>query len=542
MRIKLALLLSFSALSTQVFAQTARPVWPAPPQVTVGANLKELLFDWEPVPGAVIYRLLQKTTSDPREYFAPISDRLRRTRAAIPISVHQQLWNTTRYIVLACNPAGCTRSAEVFPRDLMLDTIGYFKASNTGANDRFGRQVAASADGSTIAVSAEGEDSNATGMDGDQANNSAPNSGAVYVYRRSGRSWAQEAYLKPPDVQAGGRFGAGSPYRLRTLELSANGSRLLIGAPASAVSGLANAGRAYVFERDSASHWSIGLELRAPVAAANDYFGYSVDLTSDGNMLKVNSLLPIDQDSGEPEGRTHLWINNGSTWTYQLAPQYGGDICRSTRLSANGRTLVSYCLSNTAGTARVTTMKRQANNSWTPGPDIIVPWVSGAPKMAITYSGSWLAVAQGNIGMYRWDGSRWVLDVTILPWTVSDGPGTDGWGEALEFSRHGEFLAIGDPSARIFDAGVSDPTIGSRRDGAVVIYKHRPESIPQWYSFKTVKASNPGVDDTFGASVAFAGSGRYLAIGAPQEDGAARGVDGDQTSEAAVDSGAMYLY
>ena len=543
MRTLLAILITLAALTTQATAQT-KPVWPAPPQVTVGADLKELIFDWEPVPGAVIYRLLQKTTDNPREYFAPIGERLRRTRAAIPISVHQQLWNTTRYIVLACNLAGCTRSAEVFPRDLMLNTIGYFKASNTDANDGFGRQVAISADGSTLAVTAEGESSNATGVNGNQANNSAPQSGAVYVYRRNGRSWAQEAYLKAPVVQAGGRFGGGSPYRHRTLALSANGSLLLVGAPASTVTGFGNAGRAYLFDRDAANNWSVELELGPPVAAANDYFGYSVDLSSDGRTIKVDSLLP-NHSSGEPEGRTHLWTFAGDSWTYQRALQFSGDLCRSSRLSADGLTLVRYCLPTLEGTgmARVTTMKRQPDGSWRFAPDLGVPWNVGPAKMAITYSGSWLAVDEGSsIGMFQWNGTRWAVDVHILPWSVSDGPGEGGWAEALEFSRHGEFLAIGDPSARIFGAGVSDPTIGSDWDGAVVIYKHAPESIPQWFSFKTVKATNPDRDDSFGTSVAFGSQGWYLAIGAPREDGAARGVDGDQTSEAAPDSGAVYLY
>jgi hypothetical protein len=39
-----------------------------------------------------------------------------------------------------------------------------------------------SADGSTIAVGALGEDSNATGINGDQSNNTAADSGAVYLY------------------------------------------------------------------------------------------------------------------------------------------------------------------------------------------------------------------------------------------------------------------------------------------------------------------------------------------------------------------------
>ena len=58
----------------------------------------------------------------------------------------------------------------------------YVKASNTGANDEFGQSIALSADGTTLAVGAVGEGSNATGIGGNQANNSAPLAGAVYVY------------------------------------------------------------------------------------------------------------------------------------------------------------------------------------------------------------------------------------------------------------------------------------------------------------------------------------------------------------------------
>jgi hypothetical protein len=46
----------------------------------------------------------------------------------------------------------------------------------------FGWSVALSADGSTLAVGARNEDSNATGLNGNQADNSAGDSGAVYLY------------------------------------------------------------------------------------------------------------------------------------------------------------------------------------------------------------------------------------------------------------------------------------------------------------------------------------------------------------------------
>ena len=60
--------------------------------------------------------------------------------------------------------------------------IGYFKASNTGRFDNFGVAISLSADGDTLAVGAIDEDSSATGINGDQNNNSTPSSGAVYLY------------------------------------------------------------------------------------------------------------------------------------------------------------------------------------------------------------------------------------------------------------------------------------------------------------------------------------------------------------------------
>jgi trimeric autotransporter adhesin len=57
-----------------------------------------------------------------------------------------------------------------------------------------------------------------------------------------------------------------------------------------------------------------------------------------------------------------------------------------------------------------------------------------------------------------------------------------------------------------------------------------------------VKAPNPGYHDFFGISLAICGAGRTLAVGAFSEDSAARGIDGNQSSDSAPDSGAVYLY
>ena len=58
----------------------------------------------------------------------------------------------------------------------------YVKASSTSGRAEFGTSVALNDDGSVLAVGAPRESSGATGIDGDQADDSAVESGAVYTY------------------------------------------------------------------------------------------------------------------------------------------------------------------------------------------------------------------------------------------------------------------------------------------------------------------------------------------------------------------------
>jgi hypothetical protein len=81
----------------------------------------------------------------------------------------------------------------------------YLKASNTGAFDNFGGSLALSGD--ILAVGAIGEASTATGIGGNQADNSAFNRGAVYVFTRTGGIWSQQAYVKAPNTGVGDVFG-----------------------------------------------------------------------------------------------------------------------------------------------------------------------------------------------------------------------------------------------------------------------------------------------------------------------------------------------
>ena len=72
----------------------------------------------------------------------------------------------------------------------------YIKASTPGLTDNFGYAVQLSEDGDTMAVSAYFEASGATGINGDEADDSIPQAGAVYIFVRDGSSWSQQAYIK----------------------------------------------------------------------------------------------------------------------------------------------------------------------------------------------------------------------------------------------------------------------------------------------------------------------------------------------------------
>ena len=101
------------------------------------------------------------------------------------------------------NSASSSGAVYVFVRDGMgnWSQQTYVKASNTDPFDYFGSSVAISDD--TMVVGAALEDSGATGVNGNQADNSVLHSGAAYVFVRDAMgNWSQQAYLKASKTAA----------------------------------------------------------------------------------------------------------------------------------------------------------------------------------------------------------------------------------------------------------------------------------------------------------------------------------------------------
>jgi hypothetical protein len=200
---------------------------PSSPAKAASANLtfsaiKNFRFTWTDVTDATFYRLLENT--DGLSGFVQVGSDITQGTQTFDHIIPLYARVNAQYILQSCNASGCTDASTVSVANNLVSSIGYFKASNTGQGDLFGIAVSLSADSNTLAISAQLEDSNTSGV------NSVPNddgtasgSGAVYVFSRSGTTWAQQAYIKASNTGAGDIFG-------KAVSLSADGNTLAVGA------------------------------------------------------------------------------------------------------------------------------------------------------------------------------------------------------------------------------------------------------------------------------------------------------------------------
>jgi trimeric autotransporter adhesin len=199
----------------------------------------------------------------------------------------------------------------------------YIKASNNDANDDFGHAVAIS--GNTIAVGAPAEDSSATGINMDQSSDSEIDSGAVYVYFRSGTMWQQQAYIKASNTDFTDKFGASVALHGDTLAVGAtdeDSSTTGIGAQTN--ESAFEAGAAYVFVR-SAGMWSQQAFIKPSNTQGGDRFGGAVALGENRLVVGAHAedsgaagIGGIQSDNGASDaGAVYVFARTGTTWTQE---------------------------------------------------------------------------------------------------------------------------------------------------------------------------------------------------------------------------------
>jgi hypothetical protein len=414
----------------------------------------------------------------------------------------------------------------------------YLKASNPGSNDQFGHVVALSADGNILAVSAPFEDSGATGVDGDQADNSLQQSGAVYVFARTGTVWSQQAYLKASntgEAEDGDQFGF-------SLALSDDGTTLAAGAIAEdsadasingnqADNSANSAGAVYVFAR-TGSRWSQQAYVKSSSphgADANDLFGYSVGLSADGNTLAVgaydeagsSNIVNGPEDNNAPgTGAVLVFTRNGASWSRQAylkaSTQDRADSLGAwVAISDDGNTVVAGAPDEDSLTTGINTVESGHSGRIGTLDDISV----GAAYVFVRSGTTWSQQASfkaSNSGIEDWFGVRLALS---------------GDGNTLAVSAPNE-----DGGAKGINGGQDDNSAGEA--GAVYLFTRAGAT---WTFQSYVKASNAEAFDEFGSGVALSRHGA-LAVGARSEDGGGRGANGDENDNAVTDSGAVYLF
>ncbi len=503
---------------------------PTAPTLIASADIKQLKFTWASATGATNYRLLQNP--DGASGFTQVGADIAATvtSANVDVAVHRHDWVKALYRLEACNAAGCSASSALSVTSVMLDAIGYIKASNTGIADNFGRSIAISGDGTTLAVGASGERSGATGVNGDQTDDNVRDAGAVYLFVRVGAQWSQQAYLKASNASALDFFG-------ENLALSADGNTLAVAAPGedSKATGVnqdeANddaqkAGAVYVFTRVGAQ-WSQQAYVKASNAQEGDSFGDAMAISADGNTLAVgatgedsaSSEVNVGQfnNAADQSGAVYVFARTGTQWVQQayvkasntgVLDAFGGALA----LSADGNLLAA-----------------------------------GAPNEASNAKGvgqdqhNDLATSAGAVYILARAGAQWSHQAYLKASNTAAG---NVFGVSVAFSANADTLAVGSPQERSAATGVDgsevDSGVGSA--GAVYVFVRTGTLGTLWVQQAYVKASNTGADDHFGSAVALSNDGNSLAVAAFGEDSGDAGVGSREDDNSASSAGAAYTF
>lgn len=416
----------------------------------------------------------------------------------------------------------------------------YIKASNTGSGDRFGADLTLSEDGNTLAVSAPREDSGLVFSNGqfieDQAGNGITDSGAVYVFSRSGNVWSQQDFLKSSRAEANEIFGNG-------ISLSDDGNTLAVGAwgNSTALPGVGagttntqtrlDSGAAYIFTRTNAT-WSQEVYIKPDYVFPDTLFGYSVSLSGNGQTLAVGAIGERSDSGINGDESNNNAFSSGAVFIY--------DRGTATQSNPTGWQKTAYIKASNPeqddnfGNKVVLNYDGSTLLTTIPGDDTLANGINPTHDNNLNDSGAVaIFVRQPTPAL----NSNWSQQAFIK------GPNYSydaDFGFQADLTADGNMAVIG---AR-FDKSAGIGVNGSHPDiyttsGAVHIYTRNGAF---WSNEGILKASNPDSSDNFGAAVAISDNGETIAVGAWNESGGIAGINGDASDNSKSQSGAVYLY
>jgi len=511
------------ASGTDNISITVRPknnpllaLWSVPSLSFAG---KKFVFTWEDSPDTTHYKVLENADGNSEfiQIGIDIPQGMQRAEYIMPLFER----HSAKYTLHTCDQVRCLESDTLTVEDNLVDSIVNIVGNNTEEGDRLGYAVSVSDDGSTLAVGAYEEDSNSTGINGDESNNSALWSGAVYVYQKTSEGWSQEAYIKSSNNEFSDSFGV-------SVSLSGDGKTLAVGAhnENSAADGINGdqsdnsaewSGAAYIFQKEEGA-WVQEAYIKASDSRRYNYFGTSLILSGDGNTLAVSApqensnMTTINGDRSSQfdppiydSGAAYLFRRTGSNWIEQAH-------IKSTDTQQDSGFGEALDLTNDGNTLVVGARKQYSQDA---------------------------ATRTGAVYVFEFDGEKWYQHSRLIG---SHSGGSDQFGQSASISGDGTTIAVGARGDSSGASGINpEVTDYGTHDWAGAAYVF-VRSSTTWVQQAFIKASNTEELDYFGMSISLSENGNTLAVGANFEGSGVAGVNAEQFDNSESHSGAVYTY
>jgi hypothetical protein len=516
----------FFALLACVVCPVAFAAPPPAPSITVAAtDIRQLEFNWDPVPGAQRYELWFRSAPGAPWVKYSEHDARRAPLFRIGVSVHLLDWAQASYYIKACNTSGCSASNHVGVASEKLTAMGYIKPKATTGQHFFGSHIALSADGKTLAV--------LTG----EILGTAEDSLVVHVYRMTTPTsgWRREARLLPTYVKA----RTSQAFLGDNIALSADGNLLVVGSfqePANRTGLPENAGAVYLFRR-TGTEWRLSQKIQGEGRDVEG-FGTRVEIDDAARTLVVWHRY---HDGIWAPGTLEIYRVDDSDQFVQAMtlptppPVSPGDVteCDAISLSGDGNTLLRGCVRDfgAQGATWVYT-----------GADFIE-----SAQLGHSRSGSDLSY-DGKVALIQLYSGAEVFRLTAEGW-ISDGILSEFGGMENTTMRHsaisrdGKIVAFGNTQERTIGLGPLYPPYQTHPDefggsGGIVIHQRKASG---WEMRRLVKPGS-SFRSWAGWDVALGNNGKVLAVGAPYDPSAATGIDGDRQDTSMPERGAVWLY
>ncbi|HUS31750.1 MAG TPA: hypothetical protein VMZ53_24780 [Kofleriaceae bacterium] len=389
----------------------------------------------------------------------------------------------------------------------------YIKPSTVDINDAFGAALALSGDGNTLAVGVPNEDSAARTIGGTESDNSALESGAVFVFARTNTTWSQQAYIKSSNSDAGDEFGW-------AVALTGTGDMLAVGVPQEDGGSMGgggdpssntamDSGAVITFTRSGAT-WTQDAYIKPSNTGAGDLFGNTLSIAEDGATLVVgapaedsgatiaigSSTVGSQLDNSVTEGgAAYIFVLGAGMWYQQgyLKPDkidFGDFFGKVVSISSDGNTVAAA----------------------SPGEDTIAN--------------------SGAVSTFTRSADIWTAQQKLKAANAGD---NDQFGVSLALSGDGTKLMVGAPFED--SNGISlggNPNDNSSSDSGAVYAFVRGAS---WSQTSYSKGNAPDPGDQWGYAVAISRDGTTRSVSAAYEDSAATGINGNALDNTAQDSG-----